>query len=121
MILDWGWLIRFYWTKGKSAKYPAKMEPVTIRPWRTSPFKIGLPYRVQRCFTGLRDNFQAGEVLVYDRDAYSCYDGYTGYFFFQPETQQMRSWDIHDDEQPDIWRDLFEEVRRDDKPGKPNE
>jgi len=58
----------------------------------------------------LRDNFPAGEVLVFVRGAYSHYDNQTGYFFSQPGTQQTRVWDLNDDEPLEIWLDLFEEI-----------
>jgi hypothetical protein len=49
-------------------------------------------------------------VLAYERDAYSRYDSYTGYFFSQDGAERLRSWDIHDDEDLESWRELFEEV-----------
>jgi len=83
---------------------------VEIRPWRQSPFVAGHRYRVRRDFKALRDSFLAGEELTYDRDAYSRYDGYTGYFFTQLGAGQLRSWDISDDDDLEVWRDLFEEI-----------
>ena len=70
----------------------------------------GRRYRVWQDFKALRDSFVAGEELTYDRDAYSRYDGYTGYFFTQAGTAQLRSWDIPDDDDLEVWRDLFEEI-----------
>jgi hypothetical protein len=84
------------------------MEPAEIRPWRPSPFVVGRRYRVRRDFQSLRDAFRAGEVLTYVRDAYSRYDSYTGYFFSQPGASASRSWDIHDEEDLAVWRELFE-------------
>jgi hypothetical protein len=78
--------------------------------WRESPFEVGRSYRVRKDFKCLRDSFRAGEVLVFVRAAYSRYDNYTGYFFSQPGAQPARVWDIHDDEELEIWRDLFEEI-----------
>jgi hypothetical protein len=83
---------------------------VEIRPWRQSPFAAGRRYRVRRDFKALRNSFVAGEVLTYDRDAYSRYDGYTGYFFTQSVTEQLRSWDISDGDDLEVWKDLFEEI-----------
>lgn len=85
------------------------MSPLEIRPWRPSPFVIGRRYRVRRDFKALRDSFQAGEVLRYEHDAYSRYDSMTGYFFSQPNAEQLRAWDLHDDEEIECWRELFEE------------
>jgi hypothetical protein len=95
---------------GRSAACKRHMKYVEIRPWRQSPFVVGKSYRVCKDFKCLRDSFRAGEVLIYDSDAYSRYDSYTGYFFSQPGAKQLRAWDLHDDEQLEIWRDLFEEI-----------
>lgn len=89
------------------------MKHVEIRPWRMSPFMVGKRYRVRKDFTCLRDDFKAGEVLVFDSDAYSRYDGYTGYFFSQVGARRLRTWDIDDDDDLEVWRDLFEEVLTD--------
>ena len=83
---------------------------VEIRPWRPSPFVVGHRYRVRRGFKALRDSFAAGEEMTFDSDAYSRYDSYTGYFFSQPGAAQLRSWDIHDGDDLEVWRDLFEEI-----------
>jgi hypothetical protein len=89
------------------------MKAVEIRPWRKSPFEVGHQYRVRSDFKALRDNFRAGEMLTFERDAYSHYHGYTGYFFSQTGTEQIRVWDIHDGENLSCWRELFEEVPSD--------
>jgi hypothetical protein len=81
-----------------------------IGSWRQSTFVAGHRYRVRRDFNALRDSFVADEELTYDRDAYSRYDGYTGYFFTQSETGQLRSWDISDEDDLAVWRELFEEI-----------
>jgi hypothetical protein len=52
----------------------------------------------------------AGEELKYDRDAYSRYHGYTGYLFSQPSLVHLRSWDISDDDDLEVWRELFEKI-----------
>lgn len=74
------------------------------------PFTIGKRYRVRHAFTALRDSFVADEVLLFDSFAWSRYDGITGYFFRQPEREIMRVWDIGDDEDVLVWRELFEEL-----------
>jgi hypothetical protein len=63
---------------------------------------------VRRDFKSLRDSFRAGEVLTYERDTWSRYDGCTGYVFTQPNTPQLRYWDIDDDDDLAIWLELFE-------------
>ncbi len=87
------------------------MKFVEIRPWRESPFVTGRRYRVRRSFEALRDTFQGGEVLTYERDAYSRYDGLTGYFFSQPGSDRLRAWDISDDQDLETWRQFFEEIQ----------
>ena len=89
------------------------MEAVEIPPWRESPFVVGRHYRVIRDFQALRDTFTAGEILVYERDAWSRYDGITGYFFSEAGSGELRSWDIDDGEDLGVWRDLFEELPND--------
>jgi hypothetical protein len=71
---------------------------------------VGRQYRVKRDFEALRDSFVEGEELKYVGDAYSRYDGYTGFFFTQAASQKRRSWDIADDDDLEIWEELFEEI-----------
>jgi len=63
---------------------------------------------VRRDFGSLRDNFTAGEILTFRYDAWSRYEGMTGYFFEQPDAK-WRIWDISDDDDLEIWKELFEE------------
>lgn len=74
------------------------------------PFKTGAVYRVRCDFVALRDTFSAGEILIYDRSAWSRYDGITGYFFRQEGREGLRLWDIEDDADLSVWKELFEEV-----------
>jgi len=90
--------------------------PKEIRPWRHCPFKIGTRYRVRRDFAALRDSFTADEVLTFHSDAWSRYDGITGYFFQQTGTEVLRAWDINDDDELEIWRELFEQLPEIEKP-----
>ena len=83
---------------------------LTIPPWRECPFIPGRHYRVRKDFKALRDSFTAGEILIYDSHAWSRYDGITGYFFTQQGTGTPRVWDIYDDEDIVVWRELFEEI-----------
>lgn len=86
------------------------IQSVEQGPWGQSPFVPGQRYRVRRNFQALRDTFVAGEELTYDSTAYSRYDGWIGYFFTQAGTTKLRSWDIAEDQNLEIWRDLFEEI-----------
>ncbi len=82
----------------------------TIRPWRECPFKPGMRYRIRQNFVALRDAFVAGEVLTFESDAWSRYDGITFYFFRQLERETLRVWDIDDDADIHAWLGLFEEL-----------
>jgi hypothetical protein len=77
---------------------------------RECPFKLGRQYRVRKSFNALRDSFSAGEVLTFERDARSRYDGITGYFFRRAGTDTLRVWDIDDEADIIVWKDLFEEA-----------
>jgi hypothetical protein len=81
-----------------------------LRPWRDSPFAVGRRYRVRRDFDSLRDRFTTGEILIYQRDAWSRYDEITGYVFSQPHAPGLRVWDLPDGEDLEIWRERFEEL-----------
>ena len=81
-----------------------------IRPWRASPFVVGRGYRVRRDFKALRDSFTAENVLTYESDAYSRHDSQTGYVFSKAGTEQKRIWDLHDKDDLEHWRELFEEI-----------
>ncbi len=71
---------------------------------------VGRRYRVRRTFAASRDVFSAGEILCYDSDTWSRYDGITGYFFRQPGRKTLRVWDIDDGAELAIWKELFEEL-----------
>ena len=74
------------------------------------PFIKGASYRVRRDFKAFRDEFRAGEVLVFKSEAYSRYDGMTGYFFTAPDSEAYRSWDVSDEDEVSVWKDLFERL-----------
>ncbi|WP_367872560.1 hypothetical protein [Luteolibacter sp. Populi] len=92
--------------------------PNEIPPWRECPFTPGRSYRVLKDFTALRDSFKAGQVLTYSSDAWSRYDGITGYFFVERGAGLSRVWDIDDGDDIGIWKELFEELP--DRTGKRN-
>lgn len=70
------------------------------------PFQPGARYRVRQSFAALRCRFSAGDELVYDRSAWSRYDGITGYFFHGVDGSYV--WDVYDGDPVDIWPTLFE-------------
>ncbi|MDB6119813.1 MAG: hypothetical protein JWO08_3594 [Verrucomicrobiaceae bacterium] len=84
--------------------------PQAPGPYDGCLFIIGRQYSARRSFTALRDSFVEGEGLVFHSSAWSRYDGITGYFFCQPGLETLRVWDIGDDEDLLVWRELFEEV-----------
>jgi len=53
--------------------------------------------------------FAAGELLTFVRDAWSRYDGMTGYFFLDIAGCDRR-WDISDEDDIGRWDQLFEFV-----------
>lgn len=75
----------------------------------STPFTQGRRYRVRADFKALRDTFAAGEVMVFDSQAWSRYDGVTGYFFRQDGCERLRVWDMADEENASVWKTLFEE------------
>lgn len=76
----------------------------------SGPFVPGRRYRVRHSFEAMRATFTAGDVLIFDRSAWSRYDGITGYFFRMPDREGIKSWDIYDDEDVKIWKKHFEEL-----------
>lgn len=74
------------------------------------PFKPGVAYRVRRDFAALRDRFSAGEILVYVGSEWSRYDGITCYLFRLDGCGDMRWWDVRDEDDLDIRKELFEEI-----------
>lgn len=66
------------------------------RSWRDCPFLPGRKYRVIESFSAMRAQFIAGEILTFERQAYSIYDSCTGYFF-RNHNDQIYSLDVYDD------------------------
>ncbi|HVX91578.1 MAG TPA: hypothetical protein VHC20_08315 [Candidatus Paceibacterota bacterium] len=82
--------------------------PVTSA-WRPCPFVVGKSYRCLKSFEGFRDVFSEGDLLTFVSTAHSRHDSMTGYFF-SDAGGRIRSWDIHDNDDLGVHRDLFEEV-----------
>ncbi len=75
------------------------------------PFQFGATYRVREDFTAERDAFRAGEELVYWRYGSSHHDDMQGWFFRQPGSPHVRSWDLSLGERPEpSFSRLFEQV-----------
>jgi hypothetical protein len=64
--------------------------------WRASPFTRGRKYRVLESFQALRDAFAKDEVLTYESEGYSLYDGMAGYFF-RDSSNKIRTFDVSDE------------------------
>ena len=79
--------------------------------WRIEPFEKGRSYRVRKSFAALRDSFREGEILRYQKSAYSRYDGMSGFLFGDSEGK-IRCWDIHDDERLEVWSEFFERYEK---------
>ena len=77
--------------------------------WRSCPFVKGRLYRVVNSFKSLRSVFVQGELLTFDREAYSIYDSCTGYFFIRESDGELRSLDLYDDE-TENWFGNFEAI-----------
>lgn len=72
-------------------------------------FEYAARYRTRCAIKAMRDEFAAGEVLVYWKYAYSTYDNARGWFFRQPGRRVVRSYDLYGGEQ--LPRDeLFERL-----------
>jgi hypothetical protein len=61
-------------------------------------FRVGGQYLVKQTFSALRDDFHEGERLVFYFSAHSRYDGYYGYFLYDPLTGARRVFDVDDNE-----------------------
>jgi len=81
----------------------------TSKPWRNSPFTAGKKYRVTRDFKAQRDSFRSSECLIYSHDVYSIYDSCTGYLFKLEGSEDLRIWDVYDDEELEGWRTFLTE------------
>jgi hypothetical protein len=78
--------------------------------WRPVPFRVGAKYRVKRSVQPLREPLMEGEVLRYERDGCSSYDGMTG-CMFRDASKQSRVWELDDNADVESWRDVFEEIQ----------
>lgn len=56
----------------------------------------------------MRDHFSEGEILSYRYGAWSRYDGIRGFFFATVGMDDMRMWDLPDDESIAMWTTFFE-------------
>lgn len=80
-----------------------------MKAWRKCSFKKGEKYKVNEHTHSLRDRFRKGEVLIFQTDIYSRYDGMTGYVFVD-EWGTQKVFDITDDEDFETANKLFTQI-----------
>lgn len=71
---------------------------------RKAIFTPGARYRVKQKAHG---GFEAGEIVIFERVAYSHYDN-THYFEFHSESGAGKSWLLNDNDPLDTWQQIFE-------------
>jgi hypothetical protein len=72
-------------------------------------FVVGHRYRVRKSFvSGGRFRFSVGEVVRFQRDAYSPYDNCFVYVFSSELDGAEKEWWLNEEQAPEIWQDYFE-------------
>ena len=72
-------------------------------------FAPGSRYRVKRSFTsGPTSTFVVGEILIFDRDAYSHYDNSFVYEFRNESSSGTKEWWLPEGQPRDLWQQYFE-------------
>lgn len=82
-----------------------------MKPKFEQSFEVGRRFRVIKAFVNLGDSVSIGDVLIFKSIAYSRYDCAYGYFFMIERNGKETCWLNYDDDQPEVWRDFFEEIR----------
>jgi hypothetical protein len=70
-------------------------------------FEKGLLYRVKTGTVTATNTFVDGEVLEFVDSTYSPYDCSSGFMFRNRESNELKTWFLHDDE-ADLSSKLFE-------------
>jgi hypothetical protein len=74
-------------------------------------FIPGVRFRVKQDFkSGPTSKFAMGEIVVYDREAYSPYDNRTVYVFRGEAGNDVKEWWLPDGQSQHLWREYFEPV-----------
>jgi hypothetical protein len=74
-------------------------------------FAPGARYRVKQTFkSGPGFTFSDGEVLVFERDAYSPYDESFVYVFRSETGDQTKEWWLPETQPSEQWQQYFERV-----------
>jgi len=75
-------------------------------------FTPNLRYRVKQTFSsGPTSTFIAGEILVFERDAYSHYDNNFVYVFRAEGDGQTKEWWLPEGQPKAAWREYFEPAK----------
>ena len=75
-------------------------------------FLPGKKYKVRKSFTA-GSTFEAGEVLVFERDLFSWYDEAQVYEFHRQSDHKAKQWIVGDESPRDAWKEYFEAVEDD--------
>lgn len=78
--------------------------------WRKCPFEKGKHYRLNASFSKSSQDFVQGHLLQFIEEIYSHYDNLTVYAFEDKTAQFKISLEIRDDERPEDWTSMFDEV-----------
>src|ERR1022692_1949001 len=73
-------------------------------------FTIGERYRAKKDFVSSATSFVAGEILVFDRNAYSHYDNSFVYEFKAESDGRIKEWWLHENRPAESWKEYFEPV-----------
>ena len=80
-------------------------------------FEPGSRYRARLDFSsGPVSTFRAGEILVFERDAYSPYDDSFVYAFRSEADGTIKEWWLHDNEPKETWQQFFEACSEEQQP-----
>jgi hypothetical protein len=74
-------------------------------------FVVGKRYRVRQTFrSGGKFQFFVGEIVRFQRDAYSHYDNCFVYVFISERDGSEKEWWLNEEQPPELWQDYFEAV-----------
>lgn len=68
-------------------------------------------YKVSDNISALRDQFKKNEILIFEKETYSIYDGITGYVF-KDESGSLKVYDVPDSEKQPNLDKLFQRIKK---------
>ena len=90
-----------------------------FRSWRPCPFRTGASYHVLQDFRSTDELFggtapvvRAGQVMAFEFESWSRYDGET-FYLFRDHSGQIYVWGLPDEDDLDGWRQFFQEETND--------